>query len=680
MNASVLAVAPAAWKTLSLALWLRAESEAPTPEPTPTSDLHEVAEQAVAATVDIAQLLGVCLLGALIGWVIAVVIVAVVKAGFRRHTGLIDVVRGIQVPAQFTLAVVGARFGLFSYMENFPEQDRPNWSPVLKHLLLLLIIAGLTWLLVGVVNGAARSYLKFVERVAETRYRRVQTQLQILRRLAVALIIVIGLAAMLMTYPGAKAAGASLFASAGVISLVVGIAAQSTLGTLFAGLQLAFSDSIRVNDIVIWDGNMCTVEEITLSYVVLKVWDGRRLIVPSNKLTSTTFENWSRRDLDIMGSVVLQLDWSAPIAELRAELDRILANTDLWDGDTGILVVGDASNPNGLQVSAIVSASSPGELTDLRNHVREKLIVWLQTNAPDAFPHTRFYNDDAASSTAGALTGESDSEQQGAELEQPGSDSKRSKNDAVGESHEAEAGGSEESKKLVAGSSGERAESEEHPESDAHAESKAQAKSKKRAKSEKQARPAARSVTRTSIGAQEQTEPDTTFDPQDYQETRILSASDIEAAVRPERVPVASRPESPAGGEGPATRIREGHEASLFTGSIQAEKRGQEFSGPGADVLAEREHNAARRTGQQEPIHEAGKVPSESSAPPTAVFPAVVGETSEADTAKQCDAAKQSDATKQSETAKQAEAAKQSSDNEATEERTAHGTDAPAKR
>ncbi|MDY5138759.1 mechanosensitive ion channel, partial [Actinotignum timonense] len=422
MNASVLAVAPAAWKTLSLAPWLRAESEAPTPEPTPTSDLHEVAEQAVAATVDIAQLLGVCLLGALIGWVIAVVIVAVVKAGFRRHTGLIDVVRGIQVPAQFTLAVVGARFGLFSYMENFPEQDRPNWSPVLKHLLLLLIIAGLTWLLVGVVNGAARSYLKFVERVAETRYRRVQTQLQILRRLAVALIIVIGLAAMLMTYPGAKAAGASLFASAGVISLVVGIAAQSTLGTLFAGLQLAFSDSIRVNDIVIWDGNMCTVEEITLSYVVLKVWDGRRLIVPSNKLTSTTFENWSRRDLDIMGSVVLQLDWSAPIAELRAELDRILANTDLWDGDTGILVVGDASTANGLQVSAIVSASSPGELTDLRNHVREKLIVWLQTNAPDAFPHTRFYNDDAASSAPGTLAAESDSDQQGTDSEQAGSD------------------------------------------------------------------------------------------------------------------------------------------------------------------------------------------------------------------------------------------------------------------
>ncbi|EPD27577.1 mechanosensitive ion channel family protein [Actinotignum schaalii] len=623
MNASVLAVAPAAWKALSLAPLLRAESEAPTPEPTPTSDLHEVAEQAVAATVDIAQLLGVCLLGALIGWVIAVVIVAVVKAGFRRHTGLIDVVRGIQVPAQFTLAVVGARFGVFSYMENFPEQDRPNWSPVLKHLLLLLIIAGLTWLLVGVVNGAARAYLKFVERVAETRYRRVQTQLQILRRLAVALIVVIGVAAMLMTYPGAKAAGASLFASAGVISLVVGIAAQSTLGTLFAGLQLAFSDSIRVNDIVIWDGNMCTVEEITLSYVVLKVWDGRRLIVPSNKLTSTTFENWSRRDLDITGSVVLQLDWSAPIAELRAELDRILANTDLWDGDTGTLVVGDASTANGLQVSAIVSASSPGELTDLRNHVREKLIVWLQNNAPDAFPHTRFYNDAAASSAPGALLAESNAEQ--AE-----SDSEHSGSNTAGESREAEA---EETEKVAAEESAQSA----------------------LAEVEEPASPAVREVSRTSIGVQEQTEPDTTFDPQDYRETRILSAADIEAAVRPERVPVASRPASPAGTEGPATRIREGHEASLFTGSIQAEKRGQEFSGPGAEVLAEREHNAARRTGQQEPVHEAGKVPAESSAPPTAVFPAVSGEADESDITKQTDS------------------------NEEIEERTAHGTDAPAK-
>ncbi|MGX6513638.1 MAG: mechanosensitive ion channel family protein [Schaalia turicensis] len=623
MNASVLAVAPAAWKALSLAPLLRAESEAPTPEPTPTSDLHEVAEQAVAATVDIAQLLGVCLLGALIGWVIAVVIVAVVKAGFRRHTGLIDVVRGIQVPAQFTLAVVGARFGVFSYMENFPEQDRPNWSPVLKHLLLLLIIAGLTWLLVGVVNGAARAYLKFVERVAETRYRRVQTQLQILRRLAVALIVVIGVAAMLMTYPGAKAAGASLFASAGVISLVVGIAAQSTLGTLFAGLQLAFSDSIRVNDIVIWDGNMCTVEEITLSYVVLKVWDGRRLIVPSNKLTSTTFENWSRRDLDITGSVVLQLDWSAPIAELRAELDRILANTDLWDGDTGILVVGDASTANGLQVSAIVSASSPGELTDLRNHVREKLIVWLQNNAPDAFPHTRFYNDAAASSAPGDLPAESDAEQAESNSEQSGSNT-------AGESREAEV---EETEKVAAEESAQSAFAEV----------------------EEPASPAVREVSRTSIGVQEQTEPDTTFDPQDYRETRILSAADIEAAVRPERVPVASRPASPAGTEGPATRIREGHEASLFTGSIQAEKRGQEFSGPGAEVLAEREHNAARRTGQQEPVHEAGKVPAESSAPPTAVFPAVSGEVDESDITKQTDS------------------------NEEIEERTAHGTDAPAK-
>ncbi|MFG6285781.1 mechanosensitive ion channel family protein [Actinotignum schaalii] len=627
MNASVLAVAPAAWKALSLAPLLRAESEAPTPEPTPTSDLHEVAEQAVAATVDIAQLLGVCLLGAFIGWVIAVVVVAVVKAGFRRHTGLIDVVRGIQVPTQFTLAVVGARFGLFSYMENFPEQDRPNWSPVLKHLLLLLIIAGLTWLLVGVVNGAARSYLKFVERVAETRYRRVQTQLQILRRLAVALIIVIGLAAMLMTYPGAKAAGASLFASAGVISLVVGIAAQSTLGTLFAGLQLAFSDSIRVNDIVIWDGNMCTVEEITLSYVVLKVWDGRRLIVPSNKLTSTTFENWSRRDLDIMGSVVLQLDWSAPIAELRAELDRILAHTDLWDGDTGTLVVGDASTANGLQVSAIVSASSPGELTDLRNHVREKLIVWLQNNAPDAFPHTRFYNDAAESPTLGALPAGSDAEQAESDVEQRG-------RDAAGESREAKA---EEAEEVVA-------------------EESARCASVESGESGEPAKPAAREVTRTSIGAQEQSDADTTFDPQDYRETRILSAADIEAAVRPERVPVASRPASTAGTEGPATRIREGHEASLFTGSIQAEKRGQEFSGPGAEVLAEREHNAARRTGQQEPIHETGKVPAESSAPPTAVFPAISEETDGTDATKQPD------------------------NNKETEERTAHGTDAPAKR
>ena len=218
--------------------------------------------------------------------------------------------------------------------------------------------------------------------------RRVRTQVLILRRLTMVVVVVIAAGAILLGFPGVEAVGASVLASAGLVSVVAGLAAQSTLANVFAGIQLAFSDAIRIDDVVVVEGQWGLIEEITLSYVVVHIWDDRRLVLPSTYFTTTPFENWTRRSSELLGAVELDVDWQVSPSEMRGELDRILATTDLWDGRTKVLQVTDATN-GFVRVRVLVTAKDSAALFDLRCLVREDLVTWLHERGQAGIPRTR---------------------------------------------------------------------------------------------------------------------------------------------------------------------------------------------------------------------------------------------------------------------------------------------------
>ena len=273
-----------------------------------------------------------------------------------------------------------------------------RFSEAIDRALTIGVIGLFAWVLVETVDFAfegAKS--RFPIGADATRgARRAHTQLTFLQRLVTVVIIVAAVSAGLLTFPEMQALGASLLASAGLAGIVAGLAAQSTLSNVFAGVQIAFSDAIRVDDIVIVEGEWGRIEEITLTYVVVRIWDDRRLVVPSTHFTTTPFENWTRTGSELLGSVELGLDWRVSPAAMRSRLAEILDGTPLWDRRVSVLQVADAVG--GLvRVRILVSAADAGSLFDLRNYVREQLVEWVQLESPGAMPRTRVVMVDRAS-------------------------------------------------------------------------------------------------------------------------------------------------------------------------------------------------------------------------------------------------------------------------------------------
>jgi len=261
-------------------------------------------------------------------------------------------------------------------------------SPGWQHGIGLALIATGAWLLAGVLTALERMATSQL-RVGEPdnlRARRAQTQLAVVHRFTTVVIAILALGAMLMTFPGARAAGTSLLASAGIIGAIAALAAQSLLGNVFAGLQMAFSDAVRLDDVVIVEGEWGRIEEITLTYVVVHVWDDRRLVIPTSHFMSKPFENWTRTQAALLG-----IDWSVDTNSMREELDDILRETELWDGRVNVLQVTDATNTL-VRVRALVSAKDAPTLWDLRCLVRERLVNWIQTHEPDSRPRIRVAN------------------------------------------------------------------------------------------------------------------------------------------------------------------------------------------------------------------------------------------------------------------------------------------------
>jgi hypothetical protein len=307
-----------------------------------------------------------------------------VKRLGRRSELLADLARTAHRPFQATVLVYAVQQALRSGVGDFAGRD------AVLHVLVLGIIAAAAWLV-----GAL---LLVLEDVALARWRtdvpdnlkarRVRTQVVMLRRVTVAAIVVVTFGVMLMTFPGVRALGASLLASAGIISVIAAVAAQSTLGNLIAGLQLAFSDAVRVDDVVVVENEWGRIEELTLTYVAVQIWDDRRLILPTSYFTTKPFQNWTRTGSAVLGTAELDVDWSVPVEELRTEMRRVCEGSELWDGRVCVLQVTEAIGGM-IRLRALVSAPDAGALWDLRCLVRERLVAWVWENRPGVLPRVR---------------------------------------------------------------------------------------------------------------------------------------------------------------------------------------------------------------------------------------------------------------------------------------------------
>ena len=266
----------------------------------------------------------------------------------------------------------------------------PGWPRVLRHLLLLAVIGAGAWLITELLFVAEESALARFRTDVENnrRARTVHTQVRFIRRITALIIAVLAVAGMLLTFRAARLAGTSIFASTAVAGVVAGIAAQNLLGNVLAGLQLAFGGALRLEDVVIVQEEWGRVEELTLTHVVVHVWDDRRLILPTSYFTTQPFENWTRNEAALLGAVLIDVDWNVPVEPMREELRAMLTANDLWDGRVSVLQVVDAVGGQ-IQVRALVSASDAPRLWDLRCAVREHLVGWLRQYHPDALPRTR---------------------------------------------------------------------------------------------------------------------------------------------------------------------------------------------------------------------------------------------------------------------------------------------------
>ncbi|MGA7828790.1 MAG: mechanosensitive ion channel domain-containing protein [Geobacteraceae bacterium] len=269
---------------------------------------------------------------------------------------------------------------------RFPQE----MAELFRHLISLALIGAVAWLMISTIVGLREMVLQRydINSSDNLKARTVSTQVNVLVKVAVVLIIIMAGATMLMTFDKVRQVGVSLLASAGVIGIIVGFAAQHSLATLMAGIQIAITQPIRLDDVVVVEGEWGRIEEITLTYVVVCIWDLRRLVLPITYFLEKPFQNWTRVSADMLGTVTLHCDYRVPVASLRDELQTILAGTDLWDGKASGLVVLDA-NDKTIVLRALVSARDSGKLWDLRCLVREKLVGFLQREHPYSLPRLR---------------------------------------------------------------------------------------------------------------------------------------------------------------------------------------------------------------------------------------------------------------------------------------------------
>lgn len=276
-----------------------------------------------------------------------------------------------------------------------------DWWPAISHLFLIATIIASAWLLAALASFGFERLMAHQNGVlAGPESRRRHTQLLVIHRLTLVVIAVIALGTVLFTFPEMRALGTSLLASAGIVSIITGLAAQSILGNLIAGIQVAFTDAIRVGDVVVIEGEWGHIGEINLSYVVVYIWDERRLVVPCSYFTTNPIETWTRRSDKIMGTVYMDLDWRVPMDAVRAKFTEIVEASPAWDGRSASAFV-TGTQGGFVTLRFTMSSDNSDDQWDLRCEVREKLMTWLQQTHPEALPLERMLVENQAGDQAG---------------------------------------------------------------------------------------------------------------------------------------------------------------------------------------------------------------------------------------------------------------------------------------
>ncbi|MFZ0430586.1 MAG: mechanosensitive ion channel family protein, partial [Acidobacteriota bacterium] len=325
-------------------------------------------------------------LGAVLLAIILHRIVFALGRRLTRQAGIVEksLVRHGQRPAALILPALA----LFLVASALPMPSYVK-TPT-THILLLVLIGSLAWLLIAlsrVINDLLDAKYRVGER-DNLRARQVQTQVQVFRHVGGAILGMVTLGIMLMTFPQIRSLGTSIFASAGLAGVVLGLAARPAFSSIIAGIQLALTEPIRLDDVVIVEGEWGWIEEIRTTYVVVRIWDLRRLIVPVSYFIEQPFQNWTRQTADILGTVFIHTDYTVPVEELRQELHRVLESSDMWDGKAWGLQVTDADAQT-MELRALMSAPDSSTAWNLRCLVRERLITYLQGHYPECLPRVR---------------------------------------------------------------------------------------------------------------------------------------------------------------------------------------------------------------------------------------------------------------------------------------------------
>jgi small-conductance mechanosensitive channel len=329
---------------------------------------------------------GVLVVAVLGGWLLGGLLFRALGRWAQSTDSLIDdaIALHMRRPLRVMMPLVALNLGL-------PLMTLPTGlKSGLRQLLLILAITGVGWTLARAVRVIEHviSHREDLKSVDNLHARTLLTQTRGLRNVANFLIVVLTLGFVLLTFERVRQLGTGLLASAGVAGIVLGFAAQRSLSTILAGIQIALTQPIRVDDVVIVENEWGRIEEITLTYVVVRIWDKRRLVLPIVYFIERPFQNWTRVSADLLGTVNLHLDYSVPVDEIRAECKRILDGTPLWDGEAWCVQVTETTE-HCMVVRPLFSARNASDQWDLRCEVREKLVAFVQRNYPQALPRVR---------------------------------------------------------------------------------------------------------------------------------------------------------------------------------------------------------------------------------------------------------------------------------------------------
>ncbi|GAB3199440.1 small-conductance mechanosensitive channel [Pontibacter aydingkolensis] len=335
---------------------------------------------------DFALGLGIILLALVTGIVLKLILFKLLSIYNKQENPLLvrSLTKHLNQPLSFLIPLLFLSISI----PLLPYSDKTIY--ILKRVIEVLDILVFAWALIKLTNvGRDIVRQKYqIDKADNYRERKLFTQLQFIRKITILLVAFIALSMILLSFDAVRKLGTGLLTSAGVVGIVVGIAAQKSIANLLAGLQIAFTQPIRLDDVLVVENEFGRVEEITLTYVVLRLWDNRRLILPLNYFIDQPFQNWTRTGSDILATVYLYTDYTIPIEALRKEFDVILAGTELWNKQVAVLQVTD-SKERTLELRALMSANNSGAAWDLRCLVREKLVQFIQQNYPESLPKLR---------------------------------------------------------------------------------------------------------------------------------------------------------------------------------------------------------------------------------------------------------------------------------------------------